>query len=398
MSEAAPFRPGLVIGLVVAGLVSFAAFIFLLGWGGLDGEQSHTRGAPPGTSAVGFKGLIELTDRYVDTRNVDEDSDLDTWNLLVVALDRSDDRSEVSDLLRRRRGQPTVLILPKWTVTPDREHPGWVRGLGPYEDAAAERLMGRGVSVRPVRTPNAAQLQTESFDALEDLAIPIPDRPQVIDGEGLTRLVQIRGEGALVAQFGREPHYVVADPDLLNNMAMRDPRRAQLAVRMLSSLLPDEDGLIYFDAGLGSAGGDRSLIRTMFEPPFLAMTIALIVATLLAGLHGAVRFGPARAAGRAIPFGKAALVENSAGLLRLARREVSVGASYADVVRDEAARTGAAPPNLQGEELEAYLDRFTRPGDPPFRALAYDVRAARDRVRMVEAARALFRWKKDMIR
>jgi hypothetical protein len=101
---------------------------------------------------------------------------------------------------------------------------------------------------------------------------------------------------------------------------------------------------------------------------------------------------------RAIQFGKAALVENSAALVRQAGREVRLGAAYADLVRDEAARAGAAPPNLQGEALEAYLDRFSRPGEPPFRPLADAVREAQDRPSLLAAARALFAWKKDMIR
>jgi MoxR-like ATPase len=33
-------------------------------------------------------------------------------------------------------------------------------------------------------------------------------------------------------------------------------------------------------------------------------------------------------------------------------------------MRDEAARAGAAPPHLQGEALEAYLDRFSKTGEP----------------------------------
>jgi hypothetical protein len=111
-----------------------------------------------------------------------------------------------------------------------------------------------------------------------------------------------------------------------------------------------------------------------------------------------MRFGPARPPVRAIPFGKAALVENSAGLVRLAHREVRLGGGYADVVRDDAARAGAAPPNLNDEALEAYLDRFTRPGETPFSRLAHALRSARDRHEMMAAARALFRWKKDLIR
>ena len=128
------------------------------------------------------------------------------------------------------------------------------------------------------------------------------------------------------------------------------------------------------------------------------MTLALLVAALLAGLHGAVRFGRPRREERAIALGKAALVENSAGLIKLARREAALGAAYADFVRQDTARAVGAPPALSGEALDAYLDRLSKDDGPKFSQLANDVVWARDRHELVAAARALFSWKKDIIR
>jgi hypothetical protein len=56
-----------------------------------------------------------------------------------------------------------------------------------------------------------------------------------------------------------------------------------------------------------------------------------------------------------------------------------------------------APPGLQGEALDAYLDRLTRQG-PTFTELAAALVKTRDRQSMAAAARALFQWKKDIIR
>ena len=129
------------------------------------------------------------------------------------------------------------------------------------------------------------------------------------------------------------------------------------------------------------------------------MTLALVAAALLAGLHGAVRFGQARREERAIALGKAALVENSAGLIRLARREAQLGAAYADVVRQEAARAGerarlAARRGARRLSRPASADRTGRasassPPSSPRPATATS---------LVAAARALFSWKKDIIR
>jgi hypothetical protein len=399
MSERDPFRPALVIGLITAGLLSFAAFILMLGWSRPELRPGQPGGNAPSEAATGFAGITALSQDLLNARLPSDSRGVDSTDLLVVALDPRDDPDRVADLLRRRAGDATLLILPKWEVEPDPDRRRWVRVKGPSLAQAADRLMGRGFSVEPLSRGGGAAPFTEGSDVLSRLVVAVPQQAQVIHGDRVVDLLGIPGEGALVAQLGNQPHYVVADPDLLNNHGIRQKNSARAAVEMLDRMRPDADSEIIFDTGDAlAAPPKRNLLRAMFEPPFLAMTLALLVAAFLAGLHGVGRFGPARRPVRAIQFGKAALVENSAALVRQAGREVRLGAAYADLVRDEAARAGAAPPNLQGEALEAYLDRFSRPGEPPFRPLADAVREAQDRPSLLAAARALFAWKKDMIR
>lgn len=400
MSEREPFRPALVVGLIVAGLISFAAYIALLGWGEpLDESRERGTGAVPTASAIGFKGVMDLTGRFYPVRAVTQDSDFSTDELLVVPLRPDDSAEDVRRLLRRRSGLSTLLILPKWHVVRDRDQPRWVRSFGRLPPSVAGALLGPGVDVvTPAVTPGTTH--AASFGLAEIVEAPLPREPQAIEGENIEMLVGLPGRGALVAQLGQQPHFVVADPDLLNNYGLRTPEGARAAVDLLAVLQPlDWDGIVFATSVKGpEAASNRNLIRSMFEPPFLAMTIALILTALLAGLYGAFRFGPVRRPVRAIPLGKAALVENSAGLVRFAGREVRLGGGYADLIRDEAARGGAVPPHLQGEALEAYLDRFSRPGEPSFRQLAWNVRAASTKAELIAAARALFKWKKEMIR
>lgn len=398
MSErSGAFSPELMIGLVAAGLVSFAAFVLLLAYGGDGGVRNRERATAVSRSAIGFQALHDLMARFHPVELLRDDVLLDTTDLVIFSLEPSNSRAEVAALLRRRAGVPTLLILPKWEVRPDPERRGWVRSVGPFRAGDAARLLG-GIAVEQVRIgPRSEAVPGEGL--LQGIAVPLPAITQMVRGAGIRPLLGTP-RGAVVAQLGDRPHYVLADPDLMNNHGLRDPRVAEAALQMLFQFHPNYDNdTIRFDLTLNGVGGrGPSLLRSMFEPPFLALTLALVAAALLAGYHGAVRFGPARRAVRAIPFGKAALVENSAGLVRLAGREVRLGGGYADVIRDEAARAGAAPPTLREAELEAYLDRFTRPGAPPFSALAHAVRTARDRGELVAAARALYAWKKDMIR
>lgn len=395
--EQNPFRPALVIGLIAAGLVSFAAFVMLLTWGGQAGGRSGGRGTALSVAAIGFKGLVDLTDDFQETGLIRTVAEIDTPDLVVFALEPQTERAEVERLLDLRYDAPTVLILPKWDVTRDPQRRGWVRSLGPGLGATAERLLGQDIDVE-ILNARQSRGRARGYGILAGLTPPVPASAQIIEGEGFQPLLTTASGDILVGRYGDQPLYVVADPDLLNNHGLADPERARAAVQMLTAMKPDDGVGIFFDLTVNGYGGGRSLLKSMLEPPFLAMTLALIAAAFLAGLHGAMRFGPARPPARAIPFGKAALVENSAGLVRLAHREVRLGGGYAEVVRDDAARAGAAPPNLHDEALEAYLDRFTRPGEPPFSYLANMLRSARDRHEMMSAARALFRWKKDLIR
>ena len=397
-TDSSPFRPAFVIGLIAAGLVSFAAFVMLITWGGQAGGRSGGRGTALSVAAIGFKGLVDLTDDFYETELIRREDELSSHDLVVVALEPQTERADVERLLRRRLDRPTVLILPKWDVTRDPNRRGWVRSLGPHLGSSAERLIGRGLEVDVLNARQARRGPARGYDILTGLSVPLPASPQVIDGRDLDPLLTTASGDMLIGRFDEQPLYIVADPDLLNNHGLSNPERARAAVQMLAAMRHDGTGAIFFDLTVNGYGGGRSLLKSMLEPPFLAMTLAMIAAAFLAGLHGAMRFGPARPPARAIPFGKAALVENSAGLVRLAKREVRLGGGYADVVRDDAARAGAAPPNLHDAELEAYLDRFTRPEEPPFSQLAYRLRTARDRHDLMAAARALFRWKKDLIR
>ena len=402
MSETArenPFNAKLVAGLIAAGLAAFAALVLLLAFGSRIGPIHDARAPALSVAGTGFKGLVSLVGHFHETRQIGGTEDLATDDLLVLALDLRARPDDVQRLLELRRDRATLIILPKWLTMADPDHRGWVRVLGPGAGPAGAELIGGKATLRLSPGPAPGQ-QAAGRDFLEGLAVPVPDHPQTISGEELHPLVTLADGEALVARMGVQPHYVAADPDLFDNYGLRDPARAGAALALIDALNSRAEGAVAFDLTVYGLADDSapSLLRTLLEPPFLAMTLALIAAALLAGLHGAFRFGQARREERAIAFGKAALVENSAGLIRIAKREPRLGGAYAEVVRQDAARLTAAPLQLQGDALDAYLDRLSRGDEPPFSALAARLAAARDKNELVAAARALFSWKKDIIR
>lgn len=393
-----PFSARLVAGLIALSLAAFAIMLLLLAFGGQPSSTRDGREHALSIGATGFKALVTLAGRFGPTEMVDGGDDLVTENLVIVTIEPGHRPEEVERLLERRRGRATLLILPKWLTMADPSHRGWVRALGAGSGSSAARALGKNIRVVSARSRPAGTAR--GTDILDGLRLPVPQSPQTISGDGVEPLVGLAGGGALVARLGDQPHYVAADPDLFNNHGLRDPAAARAALELIARLNATGATGVAFDLTLNDlAANDRpNLLRTALEPPFLPMILALLVAALLAGLHGAFRFGQARREARAIAFGKAALVENSAGLIKLARRETVLGGAYADVVRQDVARLTGAPPALQGEKLDSYLDRLSKADGPPFSALAADLARARSRHELVAAARALFSWKKDIIR
>jgi hypothetical protein len=397
---AQPFNVKLVVGLIAAGLAAFAALVLLLAFGNRIGPIHDSRAPALSVAGTGFKGLYDLVGHFREAREIRGQADLETDDLVVVALDPRNRPEDVARLLDLRRGKATLIILPKWETVPDPDHRAWVRVLGP---GAGMLLAPQIVDKAQLRVSPQA-VSPDRFaagqDFLEGVQVPVPGNAQTIGGGELRPLLTLPNGDALIARIGDQPHYVAADPDLFDNHGLRDPAQARAALTLIDALNSHPDGAVAFDLTVYGLADDSSpsLLRTLLEPPFLAMTLALLAAALLAGLHGAFRFGQARREARAIAFGKAALVENSAGLIRLARRETRLGGAYADVVRQDAARLTAAPAALQGEALDAYLDRLSREDAPPFSALAARLAAARDKSELVAAARVLFSWKKDIIR
>jgi hypothetical protein len=395
-----PFNPRLVIGLIAAGVAGFIALLLLVAYGGSLGAGRDGRAHALSVSAVGFKGLVDLVGEFRETHLIRRRDDFNTENLVVVALEERSRPADLEQILAHRRGRATLIILPKWLTQPLPTQRGWVQAMAPIAGQAARPLLGNKVEVGVLGDNRSPGFATGE-DILSGLRVPVPRQPQYVGGGGLVPLVQLGGEGrALVARLGDQPHYIVADPDLLNNHGLEDPTTARAAIDLLERLNATGAQGVDFDLtvnGIGEAGA-QSLLRLAFEPPFLVMTLALLAAALLAGLHGAFRFGPTRREPRAIALGKTALVENSAGLIRLAEREARLGAAYAEVVRQDMARTTGAPHWLQGDELDRYLNRLGTPNQRSFSELAADLHLARDRHSLMAAAKSLFQWKKEIIR
>jgi hypothetical protein len=390
------FEPRTVAAVVVAGIVAFVLFLLLSAYAGELRPRGDARAHPLSNAAIGFRAIVRMIELGGGRAEMVRTPDgLVTEDLLVVTVEERTRPRELAELLERRRDLPTLVILPKWAVMADPARPGWVRRLGaaPPGNRLLEPIGGGRIDFTARATGEVG-----GKDFLADYRAPAPQQALTLSGDQLTPLLVAEGGGALLAQLGEAPHYILADPDLLNNLGMADERTARAALALLGALNSTGADTIAFDLTLNGIASAPSALKLAFEPPFLPLTLALFVAAVLAGLHGAVRFGAAEEEAPALAFGKSALVENSAALFKIARREHRAGGAYAELIREAAAVDSGAHLALRDAELDAYLDRVSPADGPPFSALGARARAAAGAADLVAAARALFQWKKDLIK
>lgn len=401
MAEAAQqtFNLRTVVVMVIAGIVAFIAFLLLLAYAGDLKRSMDGRAHAQSVAATGFAGLAKLIDATGgEARMIRDDAELATGGLVVATLEPGMDAQAIQDFVARRDGGLTLLVLPKWATMADPAKAGWVKRVErlPAESVAA--MLEKLGAVTIGTSTNGRAATTAGKEWLEDSRFRVPASAQTIAGKEILPLVTAPDGKALLGLLGDESTYILAEPDLLNNMAMKDPATARQALDILEALADPEDNSVRFDVTLNGFGKSPSPLKLLFEPPFVVLTISLFLATLLAGLQGAVRFGPLATEERALALGKTALVENSAGLLRMTQREHRAGSAYADLIRDAAGHDAGAPIHLSGAELEAYLDRMSAPSGGRFTDLRRLIDEATNKHLLLEYARALFSWKKGLVR
>ncbi|WNO54778.1 hypothetical protein [Stakelama saccharophila] len=393
--RASPFAARTVAVLIGLGLLFGAAFLLTVGFGNDIGERFGR--PPPARSHAGdgLYGLYALVDALPGrhARFADRAEDVATAGLLVLPLEAETVREDLDAMMAQRRsaGRATLIVLPKWQTRPVSFGSERVAIVGMVDPAGFLPALGRD-DWKIFRMPPAKAAAAPDYTG--DAPPPFRRAVQALSGPGLTPLITVRDK-AVLAQIGDRNTYILTDPDLVNNHALRDRRGAAAALSMLNAIAPSSASAILFDTTLHFRPGERNLVRLMFVPPFLAVTLALIAAGLLTLVASFARFGPASAAPRGIAFGKRALLDNIAALSRLARKTHRAGGHYADAVAERTARRLHAPRGLSPDELRGFLDART-PNGPRFSELAARAKAARSEAEMLYACRAIDDWRREI--
>jgi hypothetical protein len=412
MSEAAaipaganPFTARTALALVLFGCFVFVALLWMIGNGMADGEANDGGAHAEGRGLNGYAALSAYLDqRGFEVRHSRSEAGFGRGGLLVLTPPPfAKGRDIEKAVARHRRLGPTLVIVPKWNV---------VRALS--QDTGAKRGWVRLVGSSGLNWPGFLDQVTIHVDKgrggwwTRGIAGRLP-QPQLISwgsGRGLVPLVR-SDDGRLLAAFlddgdfpaldalspepirvlggERYPLVVVFEPDLLDNYGMAQRPSAQLAEAIARATL-GAGGEVTFDLTLNGITRNANLLTLAFTPPFLAATLCLLLAAGATGWRAFLRFGPPRVPGRAIAFGKRALVTNAAALIVRSRRLHLLGSPYAAAARQRLARAFALP---RGSDELAGLDRAARAqgaGDHAFSQAAARLASARTERELVKAA------------
>ncbi len=394
-AERSPFRLGMVIFLLAAGILGFIALMLGSAYAPQGANFMTGTAHALSNSATGYSGIVRLgraVGYEVDIAR--EPSQWSSRKLMVLTPPRGS--TPLGDILARRGDLPTLVVLPKWETVGDRDHQGWVDRTGLVDTREPEGVLAPGSKFTAKRTPSGGKPLVSAGWFDNDLGVAAPRPLQTITGGADLHPLLTDGQGnVVIGQIGDKAFYVLADPDLLSNIGMREETQAQAALNILDSLNENGEHGFVFDVTLVGLGRPKSPLRLAFDPPFLAMTLAVFAAFLLAGWQAFARFGPAVRRERAIAFGKAALVDNAAGLFRKAGRQARLGGRYVEAIRERAVIAFGVPSRLRGPAIDAYLDRLSR--RDRFSDLAAAVDDANDKTSLVAAARRLHEWQKEKI-
>jgi len=399
------FNPRLMAGIVVLGIIAFIALWALIALGPQLSSGNDGKGHALSKAAPGYAAIVDLVERAgapVDVRRSTEPYVYDDYEPLLVLTPTHDSRPEdIAELLANAGGAPVLIVLPKWQagrVPGTDTKPGWVSGGFPIKPPS-KLLPAESFGDVEISAGKTQPASTSAWLAGRSVALSLPAGVQTVAGDGLEILAEGPAGGAVLARAQSHDYYVLADPDLINNFAFASRDGARTAAALIDAVAEDADadGLA-FDVTLNGLGGGRSLLRFAFVPPFIGITLCLIAAGLFALWQAWARFGPALKPQRAIAVSKAALIANSADLIKQAGRELEGADSYVATLRAAIARRLHAPAGLDAAATDSWIDRHLPPGGSLFSALARRLPLARNNHEFLADAQALHDIRKDLIR
>ena len=395
-----PFSPAAALALVLVGAGLLLAMAWMVGAGLMLGDTNDGGGHAGGRGLNGFAGLERLlTHAGYQVTTAHSPAALNQPGLLILTPPADAKGKDIDQIVTAHRAYgPVLVIAPKWVVVPvDPDQPGVQRGWVRLVGTAAPHWDGFLDDVTVDIAPSDGTARDAHGGATR---LPRPDVVMAGHGDRLVDWVQ-DGRGRVLAGLygGRDDDAreqgliaLVFEPDILDNGGLAQPDSATIAEALVDDLLPMGERRVTFDLTLNGFGQTPNLLTLAFTPPYLAATISLLLAAVAVGWRAFTRFGPPIATPRDMGFGKRALAENTAGLIRRTGRLHLLPGPYADAARGRIIAALGLHPGAEPAETDATIDRALHaraPASEPFSAATQRLRAATRATDILRAAQAI---------
>jgi hypothetical protein len=401
MTSSPVFSPRLLIGWLAAGVLIFAASLFLGGAG--DGGKPGADSVGPSAfsrSAVGYAGIAEILHRLdipVVKSRYNALGKLHAGGVLVITDPRP--MFDADAIVGRdvKDARTLLLVLPKWTGAPSQTHQGWIESATMVNELSAtwalNLVVPKGQVVRPGGILGWSQNQIGTAPSLDDSL-------QLIHAKELKPIVA-NADGILVGEMPTKGRrlWVLADPDVMDNHGLGRQGNAAFSVALIDALRGGAGNVVFDETIHGYVAAPASPLKLMFQFPFVFATLQglLAVALLLWATVG--RFGAPAAATTALEAGKLGLVENTAKLLEFAGHHRMMVRRYVQASVRDVARVLRAPRGLSDGQLVDWLQRVgaARGVATDVASLCREVEAGAETARLTAIAGAIHQWKGEIL-
>jgi hypothetical protein len=307
-------RRALIWAVAVASLSLVGGALLALLGSGSGRPQGEANADVYSAGATGHRALSELLRRLGRQVFVDEGSfhfRVETPAIQVVAEPDLNEPATARLRLMLAVSSRALLVLPKWSGKADpkkREFLASAEELPPESVAQVLELAGiTGKLVRLAGPPARWSSVLEASPSLEG--------PQLLVTSDLTPLISTGGQILL----GEREHLgkrllILTDPDLIENHGLIKGDNARLAAALFARL---GDGAVVFDETVHGHVRNPSIFRALLEPPLLFATLQALFAAVLLVWAALGQQAPVRRPDPPLREGKRALIDSTAGLLRL---------------------------------------------------------------------------------
>ena len=381
--------------ILIIGVVCFAAVMALMAWSPDLARRDRAAANPYSPSSVGYAGIVDMLEadgRDVSVSRLRASIEAPRDRLMVITLDTSTAESSFEDL---SISGPALIVLPKWRHITDPTKRSWDRDTSLVAEPAILSLLSVfDDNAKVIRLGNPGTLRTPFGRSSPDFE----DNMQVITSDLLEPIISVDG-GVLLSRMPDREIYILSDPDVLNNFGIARRENARFGLGLIDWLTRTRQMPVVFDATVHGFGRSSSLLKSVFDIPFLGATLVAFATMLMIGWTAAVRFGAPVREGRAIALGKQALADNTAALVAMTRRERRMASGYLSLTRRALARALGVPRTLGDAEMSALLTRMGKqsPTAGDWEALEHALSGpASNREDLRDKARAVWRWRKEI--